>query len=90
MARISRCRGLSEKLAGSVVLVTLKNGSSYGYEFMERRQLSGSVNEPGHTVPDALADGEGRLLRGQVVTFDGGSARRMYSIMEMGNVCLDF
>ena len=47
-------------------------------------------DEPGHPVPDLEADGEVGALRVRVGDFQGGPARRVYSITDAGETYLEF
>jgi PadR family transcriptional regulator PadR len=73
-----------------VILLTLREWNSYGYELMERTAAFGfkSMN-PGtlyRTLRQMEKDG---LCESKWETSSGGPARRMYSITEAGKAYLD-
>ncbi len=74
-----------------VVLVTLRELNSYGYELMERAAAFGfEAMNPG-TVYRTLRQMEKEgLCKSRWETSRGGPARRVYSITEAGEAYLDF
>lgn len=74
-----------------VILLTLRNGNSYGYELMERLSAFGvNMMNPG-TLYRTLRQMENNgLMRSKWETSKGGAARRVYSITDAGETCLDF
>ncbi|HZY57811.1 MAG TPA: helix-turn-helix transcriptional regulator [Rubrobacteraceae bacterium] len=74
-----------------VVLVTLRELNSYGYELMERAAAFGfEAMNPG-TVYRTLRQMEKEgLCKSRWETSRGGPARRVYSITDAGEAYLDF
>jgi PadR family transcriptional regulator PadR len=74
-----------------VVLVTLRELNSYGYDLMERAAAFGfGAMNPG-TVYRTLRQMEKEgLCKSRWETSRGGPARRVYSITEAGEAYLDF
>ena len=74
-----------------VVLVTLRELNSYGYDLMERAAAFGfEAMNPG-TVYRTLRQMEKEgLCKSKWETSRGGPARRVYSITEAGEAYLDF
>jgi len=74
-----------------VVLLTLREWSSYGYELMERTAAFGfKAMNPGtlyRTLRQMEKDG---LCESKWETSSGGPARRMYSITDTGEAYLNF
>ena len=74
-----------------VILVTLREWNSYGYELMERAAAFGfEAMNPGtlyRTLRHMEKDG---LCVSKWETSKGGPARRVYSITEAGEAYLDF
>ena len=73
-----------------VILVTLKEWNSYGYELMERVARFGfEAMNPG-TLYRTLRNMEKQgLCQSRWETSKGGPARRVYSITDAGNAYLD-
>jgi len=73
-----------------VILVTLKEWNSYGYELMERVARFGfEAMNPG-TLYRALRQMEKNgVVKSKWETSKGGPARRVYSITDAGNAYLD-
>ncbi len=73
-----------------VILLTLREWNSYGYELMERVTRFGfEAMNPGtlyRTLRNMEKDG---LCRSEWETSKGGPARRVYSITDAGNAYLD-
>jgi PadR family transcriptional regulator, regulatory protein PadR len=75
-----------------VILLSLRESTSYGYELMERTAAFGfGVMNPGtlyrtlrHMEKDGLCESEWDTTSG------GGAARRMYSVTDAGEAYLDF
>ncbi len=74
-----------------VILLTLREWNSYGYELMERAAVFGfEAMNPG-TLYRALRQMEkDGLCESKWETSRGGPARRMYSITDAGEAYLDF
>jgi PadR family transcriptional regulator, regulatory protein PadR len=74
-----------------VLLVMLREWSSYGYELMEKLAAFGfSAMNPGtfyRTLRQMEKDG---MVRSSWDTSEGGPARRVYSITEVGEAYLKF
>jgi PadR family transcriptional regulator PadR len=74
-----------------VVLVSLREWNSYGYELMERAAAFGfEAMNPG-TMYRTLRQMENNgIVKSKWETSKGGPARRMYSITDAGEAYLDF
>ena len=74
-----------------VMLLTLRNRNSYGYELTERLSAFGvNTINPG-TLYRTLRQMENNgLVRSKWETSKRGAARRVYSITDAGETCLDF
>ena len=74
-----------------VILVTLREWNSYGYELMERLTAFGfETMNPGtlyRTLRQMEKDG---VVKSKWETSKGGPARRVYSITDAGEAYLDF
>lgn len=74
-----------------VILLSLKDWNSYGYELMERASAFGfEAMNPGtlyRTLRQMEKDG---IVESTWETSRGGPARRMYSITDAGKAYLDF
>ena len=74
-----------------VILLSLREWNSYGYELMERAAAFGfEAMNPGtlyRTLRQMEKDG---VVKSKWETSKGGPARRMYSITEAGEAYLDF
>jgi poly-beta-hydroxybutyrate-responsive repressor len=74
-----------------VILVTLREWNSYGYELMERLTAFGfEAMNPGtlyRTLRQMEKDG---VVKSKWETSKGGPARRVYSITDAGEAYLDF
>jgi PadR family transcriptional regulator len=74
-----------------VILLTLREWNSYGYELMERTAAFGfEAMNPGtlyRTLRQMEKDG---VVRSKWETSKGGPARRVYSITDAGEAYLDF
>jgi poly-beta-hydroxybutyrate-responsive repressor len=74
-----------------VILLTLREWNSYGYELMERTAAFGfEAMNPGtlyRTLRQMEQDG---VVESKWETSKGGPARRMYSITDAGRAYLDF
>ncbi len=74
-----------------VILLTLREWSSYGYELMERTAAFGfEAMNPGtlyRTLRQMEKDG---VVESKWETSRGGPARRMYTITDAGEAYLDF
>ena len=74
-----------------VILLTLREWNSYGYELMERASAFGfEAMNPGtlyRTLRQMEKDG---IVKSTWETSKGGPARRMYSITEAGEAYLNF
>ena len=74
-----------------VILLTLRELNSYGYELMERAAVFGfeAIN-PGTLYRTLRQMEKEGLCKSQWETSRGGPARRVYSITEAGEAYLDF
>jgi len=74
-----------------VILLSLRDWNSYGYELMERAAKFGfEAMNPGtlyRTLRQMEKDG---IVKSTWETSEGGPARRMYSITDAGRAYLDF
>jgi PadR family transcriptional regulator, regulatory protein PadR len=74
-----------------VILLTLREWNSYGYELMERTAAFGfEAMNPGtlyRTLRQMEKDG---VVKSKWETSKGGPARRMYTITDAGEAYLDF
>jgi poly-beta-hydroxybutyrate-responsive repressor len=74
-----------------VVLVTLREWNSYGYELMERAAAFGfEAMNPGTMYRTLRHMEENGVIKSKWETSKGGPARRMYSITDAGEAYLDF
>ncbi len=75
----------------AVMLLTLREWNSYGYELMERASAFGfEAMNPGTLYRTLRQMEEGGVVKSTWETSKGGAARRMYSITEAGEAYLDF
>ena len=74
-----------------VVLLTLQEWNSYGYELMQRAAAFGFETMNPGTLYRTLRQMEGNgLCKSKWETSKGGPARRVYSITNAGEAYLDF
>ena len=74
-----------------VVLLTLQEWNSYGYELMQRTATFGfEAMSPGTLYRTLRRMEENGLCKSEWETSKGGPARRVYSITEAGEAYLDF
>ena len=74
-----------------VVLVTLREWNSYGYELIERAAAFGfEAMNPGTMYRTLRHMEENGVIKSKWETSKGGPARRMYSITDAGEAYLDF
>ncbi len=74
-----------------VVLLTLREWNSYGYELMERAAAFGfGAMNPGTLYRTLRQMEKNGQVKSKWETSKGGPARRMYSITEAGEAYLDF
>src|ERR671932_2565238 len=74
-----------------VILLSLGEGNSYGYELMERAAAFGfEAMNPGTLYRTLRQMEKEGLCVSKWETSKGGPARRMYSITEAGGAYLDF
>jgi PadR family transcriptional regulator, regulatory protein PadR len=74
-----------------VVLLTLREWNSYGYELMERTAAFGfGAMNPGTLYRTLRQMEKNGHVKSRWETSRGGPARRMYSITEAGEAYLDF
>jgi poly-beta-hydroxybutyrate-responsive repressor len=74
-----------------VVLVTLREWNSYGYELMERAAAFGfEAMNPGTMYRTLRQMEENGVVKSKWETSKGGPARRVYSITDAGEAYLDF
>jgi PadR family transcriptional regulator PadR len=74
-----------------VVLVSLREWNSYGYELMEQAAAFGfEAMNPGTMYRTLRHMEENGVVKSKWETSKGGPARRMYSITEAGEAYLEF
>ena len=74
-----------------VILLTLREWNSYGYELMERTAAFGfEAMNPGTLYRTLRQMEKNGVVESKWETSKGGPARRMYSITEAGEAYLDF
>jgi poly-beta-hydroxybutyrate-responsive repressor len=74
-----------------VVLLTLQEWNSYGYELMQRAATFGfEAMNPGTLYRTLRRMEENGLCKSKWETSKGGPARRVYSITDAGEAYLDF
>ncbi len=74
-----------------VILLTLREWNSYGYELMERAAAFGfEAMNPGTLYRTLRQMEKNGLCESKWETSRGGPARRMYSITDAGEAYLDF
>ncbi|HET7480680.1 MAG TPA: poly-beta-hydroxybutyrate-responsive repressor [Rubrobacteraceae bacterium] len=74
-----------------VILLSLKDWSSYGYELMERASTFGfEAMNPGTLYRTLRQMEKEGIVESTWETSKGGPARRMYSITDAGKAYLDF
>jgi PadR family transcriptional regulator PadR len=94
MAKEDRKRGVEVRPRNwlvPVILVTLREWNSYGYELMERAAAFGfEAMNPGTLYRTLRHMEKEGLCVSKWETSKGGPARRVYSITEAGEAYLDF
>jgi poly-beta-hydroxybutyrate-responsive repressor len=74
-----------------VILLTLREWNSYGYELMERVTVFGfEATNPGTLYRTLRKMEENGTVKSSWETSEGGPARRVYSITDAGQAYLDF
>src|ERR687885_346810 len=74
-----------------VILLTLREWNSYGYELMERAAAFGfEAMNPGTMYRTLRHMEENGVVKSKWETSKGGPARRVYSITDAGEAYLDF
>ena len=74
-----------------VILLTLREWNSYGYELMERASAFGfEAMNPGTLYRTLRQMEKNGVVKSSWETSKGGPARRMYSITDAGEAYLDF
>ena len=74
-----------------VILLTLREWNSYGYELMKRTAAFGfEAMNPGTMYRTLRHMEENGVIKSKWETSKGGPARRMYSITDAGEAYLDF
>ena len=74
-----------------VILVSLREWNSYGYELMERAAAFGfEAMNPGTMYRTLRHMEENGVVKSKWETSKGGPARRMYSITDAGEAYLEF
>ena len=74
-----------------VILVTLRELNSYGYDLMERAAAFGfEAMNPGTLYRTLRQMEENGVVKSKWETSRGGAARRVYSITEAGEAYLEF
>ena len=73
-----------------VILVSLREWNSYGYELMERAAFGFEAMNPGTMYRTLRHMEENGVVKSKWETSKGGPARRMYSITDAGEAYLEF
>jgi PadR family transcriptional regulator, regulatory protein PadR len=74
-----------------VILLSLREWNSYGYELMERAAVFGfATMNPGTLYRTLRQMEKNGVVKSKWETSKGGPARRMYSITDAGEAYLDF